>query len=113
MSDKIVHATQASFQSEVVQSAIPVVVDFWAPWCGPCRAVGPVLEKLADRYAGRVKVVKVNVDEEPGVATAFQVSGIPTIVGIKGGRIAAQQVGFQGQAALEQMFDQLTAGAQS
>jgi thioredoxin 1 len=78
--NNVEHGTDANFDELVAQSDVPVLVDFWAPWCGPCRAVGPVMEQIADEFAGRVKVVKVNVDEESGVAGSLGVRSIPTIV---------------------------------
>lgn len=103
------HAVKpADFDDLIANSPLPVVVDFWAPWCAPCRMIGPILDDLATRYDGQVKVVKVNVDEEPELANAFQVRGIPTIVGVKDGRVAGQQVGFRGAQALGQLFDDLT-----
>lgn len=98
------HVTTTTFPTEVLQSAAPVVVDFWAPWCSPCRAVAPVLEELDQRWGGRVKVVKVNVDEEPALARAWGIQGIPTIMAFKGGRPVASQVGFGGKGPLEQLF---------
>ncbi len=97
--------TESTFRAEVIESAIPVVVDLWAPWCGPCRAMGPVLDELAGRYAGRVKVVKVNVDEEPGLAAAFKVQGIPTLAVVRADAIVDGQVGFAGRAGIEQLFE--------
>ena len=99
-----VPVTTATFRSVVTESPIPVVVDLWAPWCGPCRAMSPVLDEVALRYAGRVKVVKVNVDEEPGLAAAFKVQGIPTLAVLRGNTVIDQQVGFGGRAAIEQLF---------
>lgn len=96
--------TTATFHVEVSESPIPVVVDLWAPWCGPCRAMGPVLDELAGRYAGVVKVVKVNVDEEPGLASAFEVRGIPTLAVVRGNAIVDVQVGFAGRAGIEELF---------
>ena len=85
--------TTGTFQAEVSESLLPVVVDLWTPWCGPCRAMSPVLEELAGRYAGRVKVVKVNVDEAPGVSSRFGVQGIPTLLVLRDGEPVARQVG--------------------
>jgi thioredoxin 1 len=101
------HVTTETFETEVIESNLPVVVDFWAPWCGPCRAIGPVLESLASRWAGQVKVVKLNVDEEPEIASAFQVRSIPTIVAMRGRDVIDVQVGFGGQQALEKLFTKL------
>ena len=96
--------TADNFEAEVLQSDVPVVLDFWAPWCGPCRSLGPVLDQLSGEYAGRVKVGKVNVDEQPALAGAFQVRGIPHVAAVEGNTVVDQQVGFRGRAPLEAMF---------
>ncbi len=101
----VTHVTQSNFPAEVLAQEIPVVIDLWAPWCGPCRSVAPVLDELANTYAGRVKVVKVNVDDEPGLAGAFRVQSIPTILVMRGRTVTDGQVGFAGKAALEAMFE--------
>jgi thioredoxin len=106
-----IHVKTAHFDREVVESELPVVVDFWAPWCGPCRAIGPVLEQMAERYAGRVKVVKVNVDEEPAISAAFRIQGIPTIVAMHEREVIDVQVGFGGAKALERLFEGLVGEA--
>lgn len=85
--------TDATFESEVLKSPLPVLVDFWAAWCGPCRMVGPVVEKLAEAYAGRVRFCKLNVDENPLASRKYQVMSIPTILIFKRGRIAGMSVG--------------------
>lgn len=102
--------TAATFRAEVLESPIPVVVDLWAPWCGPCRAMAPVLDALSAQYAGKVKVVKVNVDDEPEIAAAFQVQGIPTLAVLRGNKVVDQQVGFAGRAGVEQLFARASAG---
>ena len=104
-----VNVTSDTFSQEVLDAATPVVIDFWAPWCGPCRAIAPVLDQLAQSYAGRVKVAKVNVDEHPQLASAFRVRGIPTLVALNAGEIVGEIVGFGGKARLEELFDHLTA----
>ena len=109
MSSNTIHATTGTFDEEVFKSTIPVVVDFWAPWCGPCRVVGPLLDQLADEYAGRVKVVKLNVDEEPEIAEKFRVSGIPTIVAFRDGDVADVQVGAGGRPQLVDFFERMLA----
>jgi thioredoxin 1 len=103
--------TASTFRAEVTESSIPVVVDLWAPWCGPCRAMSPVLDDLAGRYAGRVKVVKINVDEEPGLAAAFKVQGIPMLAVVRANTIVDHQVGFAGRAGIEQLFERAAASA--
>lgn len=89
----------------------PAVVDLWAPWCGPCRAVSPALERLATEFRGRVELVKVNVDQEPDAAQAFGVLGIPTILGMHGGRVVARQVGAAPEAVLRRVFEAALHGA--
>jgi thioredoxin 1 len=92
-SDKIAHVTDSNFETEVMKSSTPVLVDFWAPWCGPCRAIAPIVEELADDYAGRLKVVKVNVDDNPMTPARFGVRGIPNLIIVKNGQVAEQIVG--------------------
>jgi len=88
-----VKVTDATFESDVLQSAEPVVVDFWAEWCGPCKMIGPSLEELAKDYSGKVKIVKLNVDENPAVAGKLGIRSIPTLMLFKDGKVAAQKVG--------------------
>jgi thioredoxin 1 len=111
MSHNVIHLSENDFEREVEQSDLPVVIDFWAPWCGPCRQVGPVIERLADDYAGKVKVAKVNVDEEKGLAQAFKVQGIPTLVAMQGDLVVGHQVGFSGPDGVKQLFDEALAHA--
>ena len=85
--------TDASFETDVIKSAEPVVVDFWAEWCGPCRMIGPSLEEISDEMAGKVKIVKLNVDENPGVSAKLGIRSIPTLMLFKDGKLAAQKVG--------------------
>ncbi len=101
MAGNTVAVTDATFDAEVRQSAIPVVVDFWAEWCGPCRMIGPALEELAGQYAGRVKIVKVNVDENPESPAVLGVRGIPALFMFKDGQVVSNKVGAAPKAALE------------
>ncbi len=96
-----VAVSDATFDAEVRQSDIPVVVDFWAEWCGPCRQIGPALEELATEYAGRVKIVKVNVDENPDSPATLGVRGIPALFLFKDGQVVSNKVGAAPKAALE------------
>jgi thioredoxin 1 len=88
-----IKVTDASFERDVLQSTEPVVVDFWAEWCGPCRMIGPALEEISVEMAGKVKIAKVNVDENPGIASQFGIRSIPTMMLFKGGKLAARKVG--------------------
>ena len=93
MIDEPVHVTDSAFEKTVLQSKVPVVVDFWAPWCGPCRMVAPTLDKLAKENAGNLLIAKVNTDENPEWANKFQVQGIPTMLFVAGGKVVHRQVG--------------------
>ena len=92
--------TANNFEKEALQSPLPVLLDFWAPWCGPCRMLALELKALADEYAGRVVVGKVNVDEEPELAAAFRVASIPTVVVIRDGKVVRTSVGYKPKEAL-------------
>jgi len=106
MSDKVIHATDADFDATVLESQQPVLVDFWAQWCGPCKMITPALEELAETYAERVKVVKVDVDQNRATATKYQVRSIPMLLLFKDGEVQATQIGAVGKAQLRQMIDQ-------
>ena len=99
--------TDATFEKEVLQASEPVLVDFWAPWCGPCRIIGPIVEKLAGEFAGNVKIGKLNVDENPASAQTYGVMSIPTLIIYKGGQVAEQLVGVQQESALREKLKSL------
>lgn len=93
MTSEPIHVTDAEFEQKIMQATLPTIVDFWAPWCSPCRMVAPTLEKLAKEYSGKMVVAKVNTDENPDWATKFGVQGIPTMLFVSGGKIVHRQVG--------------------
>ena len=105
MSDNVIHATDADFDQHVLQSEQPVLVDFWAQWCGPCKMIAPALDELATTYAGRAKVVKVDIDQNRAVAMKYHVRSIPMLLLFKNGQVEATQIGAVGKAQLGQMLD--------
>ena len=107
-----INITDAEFEEQVLQNSLPVVVDFWAPWCGPCKMVGPILEKLAEEYAGKVLVAKVNTDENPQYAQQFGVQGIPTMIFVNQGQLVHSQVGALPENVLKDLFEQFIAIAE-
>lgn len=100
-----VAVTDATFDAEVRQSEIPVVVDFWAEWCGPCKMIGPALEELSNEYAGKVKIVKVNVDDNPNSPAQMGVRGIPALFLFKGGQVVSNKIGAAPKAALQSWIE--------
>ncbi len=104
-SDKILTVTDSNWDSDVLQADKPVVVDFWAEWCGPCKAIAPVLDQLADELEGQLLVAKVNVDERPELASQFSVRSIPTLLVMKNGQVAEQMVGALSKAALKEKLE--------
>lgn len=105
--DGPVDITDASFESEVIKAPVPVVVDCWAPWCGPCKTMGPVLDKLASEYRGRVKIVKLNVDENQGTASRFSIMSIPTLLFVKDGQVVDTATGALPKQQISGRIDQM------
>lgn len=99
-SDKVVHVSDGEFDSKVLQNELPTLVDFWAPWCGPCKAIGPVIDELAVEYAGQVQIAKMNVDDNPATPGKYGIRAIPTLILFKGGEVVDQITGAVGKAQL-------------
>ena len=108
-SPQIVTLTQENFAAEVLQSTAPVLVDFWAEWCGPCKMIAPVLDELADEYTGKVKIGKVNIDEHQGIAAEYGVRAIPTLLLFSKGQVTEQMVGLRSKRDLKSSFDRVAA----
>jgi thioredoxin 1 len=104
---KPIELNNDNFESEVLKSDIPVVVDFWAPWCGPCLMVAPILHELAEEYDGRIKITKCNVDNNREIAGQYRIMSIPTMMMFKEGKLVNQQVGASGKDHLAKVFEQL------
>ncbi len=105
MSDNIHHVTDDTFESEVLQSQSPVLVDYWAEWCGPCKAIAPTLEEVAKEYSGKLKIAKVNVDENQEIPRKYGIRGIPTLMLFKNGNIEATKVGALSKSQLTAFLD--------
>lgn len=105
MSQQINHVSDADFEAQVLQSSEPVLVDFWAEWCGPCKAIAPVLDEIASSYAGRLKVAKVNVDQNQKTPRNYNVRGIPTLMLFKDGKVQATQIGLVNKTQLTQLLE--------
>lgn len=105
----VMQVTDATFEQEVLRSEQPVLVDFWAVWCGPCKAIAPIVDGIAATYAGKLKVAKVNVDENAGTPSRFGIRGIPALLFFKGGKVADQIVGFVPQDVIDEKIQKLLA----
>jgi len=105
VSENIVYLSDADFEADVLKSDIPVLVDYWAEWCGPCRMIAPILEEIAKDYAGRVKIAKLNIDENPGTPPKYGIRGIPTLMLFKDGAVAATKVGALSKSQLASFLD--------
>jgi thioredoxin 1 len=106
MSEHVKDVNDSSFETEVMKSTVPVLVDFWAEWCAPCRMMTPIIETVAERFAGKAKVVKVNVDENQSVTQRFGIKGIPTIIVFKGGKEAERLVGATNEQAVARILEE-------
>lgn len=107
MSDQILTVSDTDFESEILQSEAPAVVDFWATWCQPCLALGPIVEELARDYAGKIKVAKMNVDDNPNTPAKYGIRSIPTILFFKGGELKDSSIGVVSKAKLEEMIGKI------
>ena len=105
MSDKIVHVTDGSFEEDVLKAEDPVLVDYWAEWCGPCKAIAPILGEIAEEYAGRLKIAKLNIDENPSTPPRYGIRGIPTLMLFKDGNVEATKVGALSKSQLAAFLD--------
>jgi len=105
VSENIVHTSDANFETDVLQSDVPVLIDFWAEWCGPCKMIAPLLDEAASEYEGRVSIVKMNIDENPNTPQKFGIRSIPTLMLFKNGEVQAQKLGSMSKGQLAEFLD--------
>ena len=103
--DKIIEVSDADFEEKVINGTLPTLVDFWAPWCGPCKAIGPMIDELANEYDGKVQICKMNVDDSPATPGKYGIRAIPTLIFFKDGKVANQVTGAVGKPQLKAMLD--------
>ena len=106
MSEQITHITDSTFEQEVLQSNVPVLVDYWAEWCGPCKMIAPILDEIAPEYEGKLKIAKLNIDDNPETPPKFGIRGIPTLMIFKGGDVQSTKVGALSKSQLTAFIDQ-------
>ena len=106
MSDNIIHVSDDSFEQEVLQSEMPVLIDYWAEWCGPCKMIAPVLDEVASEYADKIRIAKLNIDENPATPPKYGIRGIPTLMLFKNGEVEATKVGAVSKAQLTAFLDE-------
>ena len=106
MSENITHLSESTFEQEVINAGQPVLVDYWAEWCGPCKMIDPLLHQLADEYEGRIKIAKVNIDQNPQIANQYKIRGIPTLMVFNDGKVQGMKVGAVTKGVLKDFIDQ-------